>query len=196
MTEAQLASMIEQAVYSNGVGYRSIRRARGFAYVMSGRNASGANLPFDISSDKRITRGESILIELNVQADGFWADLTRTWFIGEPDGELKRRYEAVSEANEEATRSAADGIPARELDKVAREVISSRGLSGEFNHRLGHGIGFRLHEPPSLHPASDEIIRKNMTFTIEPGVYGEYHGIRVEDVVLAGGKSGTKLSKA
>jgi len=196
MTEAELASKIEEAIYSKGIGYKDIRRARGFAFVMSGRKASNANLPFNISSNKKITRGESILIELNVQADGFWADLTRTWFIGEPASELKKRYEAVLEANERATEAAADGVPVKEVDMVARNTISSKGLGGEFNHRLGHGIGFRLHEPPSLHPASNETIRKNMTFTIEPGVYGKDYGIRIEDVVLAKETNGVKLSRS
>jgi len=195
MTEAELASTIEKAVYSKGLGYKGVRRIRGFAYVMSGVNGSSANLPFDISSQRRISRGESILIELNVQADGFWADLTRTWFIGAPSNELKNRYEAVLEANEQATRFAADGVAVREVDKVARDVISSKGLADEFNHRLGHGIGFRLHEPPDLHPVSNEVLREKMTFTIEPGVYGKYYGIRVEDVVLATRTGGSKLSR-
>jgi len=185
MSESELASRVEAAVSVNGVGYLGARLARGFAYVMSGENGSKANLPFNISSNRKIKRGESVLIELNVQADGYWADLTRTWFVGRPSDQLRAYYDAVCEANEKAASLVRDGTPAKELDSAARGVISAAGFGHLFNHRLGHGIGFRLHEPPSLHPASQDVIRKNMTFTIEPGVYGIGYGIRVEDVIAA-----------
>jgi len=196
MTEAELAATIECGVNSNGIGYEGTRLARGFAYVMSGQNGSKASFPFNVSSTKRIKSGESILIELNVQADGFWADLTRTWFIGRPPEELRKCYEAVRTANDEAIKHIRDGVPVKELDAVARKVISATGLGSRFNHRLGHGIGFRLHEPPSIHPASNEIIRENMTFTIEPGVYDRGYGIRIEDVVVARRSGPERLSAA
>jgi Xaa-Pro aminopeptidase len=193
MAEAELASIIEAAIYSKGLGYKGIRRIRGFAFVMSGVNGSEAYLPFDISSNKKIKKGESVLIELNTYADGFWSDITRTWFLGKPEERLKNIFDAICEATEKATLEAKAGSRANEIDSVARSFLASRGIKEEFNHRLGHGIGFRLHEPPSLHPYSSDIIKANSTFTIEPGAYGSDFGIRIEDVVLASKDRGFKL---
>lgn len=194
VSESELASVIEAAVSSNGIGYKGTRLARGFAYVMSGPNGSRAKYPFNVSSNRRMRPGEPVLVELNVQADGLWADLTRTWFIGKPPAELQRYHDVVRRANEEAVRQARAGMSAKELDSVARGVVSSSGLGASFNHRLGHGIGFRLHEPPTIHPASDELIARNMVFTIEPGVYGEDYGIRIEDVVAVWDQESKRLS--
>ncbi|MGB9895881.1 MAG: M24 family metallopeptidase [Thermoproteota archaeon] len=193
VTEAELASTIEAAIYSKGIGYKGVRRARGFAFVMSGVNGSEAYLPFDISSNKKIKKGESILIELNTYADGFWSDITRTWFLGEPEERLKNIFHAIYEATEKATLEAKANSKASEVDSVARNFLASKGITNEFNHRLGHGIGFRLHEPPSLHPRSSDVIKANSTFTIEPGAYGPDFGIRIEDVVLATKDKGIKL---
>lgn len=194
VSEAELASTIEGATSSQGIGYRGTRLVRGFAYVMSGENGSKANLPFNVSSNRKVKSGESVLIELNVQADGFWADLTRTWFVGRPSPELQRYHDVVRDANEKAIGSVKEGVPVKEVDAAARRVVSASGLGSKFNHRLGHGIGFRLHEPPSIHPASDEVIGRNMTFTVEPGVYGKGYGIRIEDVVVAKRDGAERLS--
>ncbi|MBO3801707.1 MAG: Xaa-Pro peptidase family protein [Thermoproteota archaeon] len=193
VSEAELASTIESEIYSKGIGYKGVKRVRGFAFVMSGVNGSEAYLPFDISSDKKIKKGESILIELNTYADGFWSDITRTWFLGEPEERLKSIYNAIYEATEKAVLEAKAGSKASEVDSIARNFLASKGITSEFNHRLGHGVGFRLHEPPNLHPFSNDIIKANSTFTIEPGAYGPNFGIRIEDVVLATKDKGIKL---
>jgi Xaa-Pro aminopeptidase len=155
VSEAELASTIEGAIGTVGVGHRGARLARGLTYVMSGENGSRASLPFNVSSERKMRAGDSVLVELNVQADGFWVDMAKTWFVGKSSLEHQRYYEVVREANEKAIEYAKEGAPVKEVDAVARGVVSASGIGHMFNHRLGHGIGFRLHEPPSVHPASN-----------------------------------------
>jgi len=183
--ESTLASIVEATVYSEGVGFENkVRRARGFAFVMSGENTSKAWYPFNISTDRRIRRGDVILLELNVCADGYWIDVTRTWVLGRPSSEQETIYYTLLEAQEEVYKFEYDGVEASSVDGVARSLIARRGFSKFFPHRLGHGIGLRIHEPPALHPASRDIIRRNTTHTVEPGVYKDNFGIRLEDVVV------------
>ncbi len=59
MTEAELASVIEYTIHSEGIGYKGVRRARGFAFVMSGSNGSKAYYPYNISSNKKMRRDSS-----------------------------------------------------------------------------------------------------------------------------------------
>ena len=58
-------------------------------------------------------------------------------------------------------------------------------MSQYFTHSLGHGIGLEVHEYPTLSPKCDDVLKNNMVFSIEPGVYfdGQF-GIRIEDTVV------------
>jgi len=193
MSEAELASCIEAEIGSR-LGHMGSRRVRAFAFVMSGPNGSRAYLPFDISSDRKMGRKDSVLVELDVQVDGYWADLTRTWFMDPPE-ELLKRLEAVARANSAAAEAASARTRAADVDAVARRIVAEAGYGGEFNHRLGHGVGFRHHEMPALHPASPHILVEGSTFTVEPGVYGPSFGIRVEDGVVAERGRGRKIAE-
>lgn len=184
MRESELASIFEKKVQSEGVGFMGIERARGFAFVMSGFNTSRAWYPFNISTNKRIRKGDIVLLELNVYAEGYWADVTRTWYLGSPTQEIKDMHEAIIAAQEEVYRKFREGSKACEVDMLARNVIRDKGFEELFPHRLGHGIGTRLHEPPDIHPASNEVLTAGMVHTVEPGLYTKDFGIRLEDVVL------------
>lgn len=183
--ESTLASVAEATVYSEGVGFEGkVKRARGFAFVMSGENTSKAWYPFNISTDRKIKRNDVILLELNVCADGYWVDITRTWVLGKPSVEQENIYSTVLEAQEEVYRFEYNGVGASTVDEVARSLIARRGFSQFFPHRLGHGIGLRIHEPPTLHPTSKDVLKNGTTHTVEPGIYTGKFGIRLEDVVV------------
>ncbi len=194
VAEAELAAHIEYAINSL-VGYKETQRVRAYAFVMSGDRGSFAYYPFNSSSEKRIREGESVLVELDVQADGYWSDSTRTWFLN-PSRDLRDRFEAVLEANEAAVAAARVGARAAEVDEAARRVLKEKGYGEEFVHRLGHGVGFRHHELPALHPASAHVLGKGSVFTVEPGVYGKGFGIRIENGVLATESGGQRLDAA
>jgi Xaa-Pro aminopeptidase len=70
----------------------------------------------------------------------------------------------------------------KEADAIAREHLASLGYGKLFTHSLGHGIGVNIHEFPSLSPKGEAVLKENMVFSNEPGVYldGKF-GIRIED---------------
>jgi hypothetical protein len=79
------------------------------------------------------------------------------------------------------------GVPARDVDKVARDIITEYGYGPNFTHGLGHGIGLYIHMPPILSPSSNGVLFKStdMAISIEPGIYlPDRWGVRVEDDVL------------
>ena len=77
------------------------------------------------------------------------------------------------------------GMTCEAVDASARRVIESAGLGDYFIHRLGHGIGLDIHEPPFLVQGNATPLEAGMCMTVEPGVYvpGRF-GIRIEDVVV------------
>lgn len=82
------------------------------------------------------------------------------------------------------------------LNKIARNYIENKGYGNGFRHRLGHSIGRDVHEYPYLMPGYVEMLKKNMTFTIEPSIIiDDKLLIRVEDVVAVGDSGGVPLSK-
>jgi hypothetical protein len=71
------------------------------------------------------------------------------------------------------------------VDAVARRVIEKSGYGEYFTHRLGHGLGIDVHEPPYMVGHDGTVLEPGMTFTSEPGIYlpGRF-GVRIEDDVL------------
>jgi Xaa-Pro aminopeptidase len=74
-------------------------------------------------------------------------------------------------------------------------VIADAGFDEGFTHRLGHGIGVTVHEPPFLDGTDEIVLRENMVFTVEPSiVYRDRFGNRIEDMVVVTHDGGKPMS--
>jgi Xaa-Pro aminopeptidase len=123
--------------------------------------------------------------------------MTRTVATGALPARLEEIYRACLDAQEAAVAAAHAGMPAAELDAVARGRIAEAGFAEQFGHGLGHGVGLRIHERPGVRPESGEGLRAGMTLTIEPGIYLEgLGGVRIEDLVAIGEDGCEVLSRA
>lgn len=107
-------------------------------------------MPHGLSDDTPIREGELLLFDFGTTVNGYPADITRTFAVGEIDPELKRVYEIVQAANEAGRNAARPGIAAQEVDRAARGVINAAGYGKQFIHRTGHGLGLEIHEPPFM----------------------------------------------
>jgi len=97
-------------------------------------------------------------------------------------------YEAVFEARRAALEMVRPDVPASEVNRAARDVMTQHGLGDEFKHPTGHGVGFAAINHlarPRLHPASDDLLEPGMVFNVEPGAYlSGYGGFRHCDMVV------------
>ncbi len=184
--ESTIAAAAEAAIQSSG-RKKGVGRVLAFAHVMSGARAALAYEPFNLTSDRVIRPGDPVLVQLEVYADGFWSEATRTYFAGEPGAEGRRIYEACREAQRQALQAIHAGVAASDVDKVARDYLARGGFEQNFRHGLGHGVGFQAisHlQPPELYPGSTDTILEDMVFNVEPGVYVHgWGGIRINDTV-------------
>ena len=131
------------------------------------------------------------------EASGCWADMTRTFVIGEPTPEALAQHALVMAALARARAAVRPGIAGRDAYAAACEVFEAAGhptqrtkAAGEilrdgFFFGLGHGVGLEVHESPSLGRAGVEAIVAGDVLALEPGTYDrERGGVRVEDLVL------------
>ncbi len=141
--------------------------------------------PHGSPGKKRLKNGELILLDFGAMINGYGSDFTRTLILGEPDRSKREIYLAVKEAHGIAVNTVKIDIPAKEVDKAARDCIKRRGFDLYFGHATGHGLGLEIHSLPKISAKSIDILRKNNVFTIEPGIYIDgIGGVRIEDTVL------------
>ncbi len=138
----------------------------------------------------------SLLFDFGAVHKGYCYDFGRTVYFGEPNAEQQRVYDLVM-ASQAAGVAAlkADEMTCEQVDAAARQVIEAAGYGEAFRHRLGHGIGSDVHEPPFLTKGDTTRLKEGMLFTIEPSItqFNSFSA-RVEDVVVARPGGGEKLT--
>lgn len=175
--EFDIVAEIEYQLKRKGVSKMSFD-----TIVLAGANAAS---PHGVPSDNTVKPNELVLFDLGVIWKNYCSDASRTISYKEPTKFQEKIYNIVLEAQLAAQQAVKPGIKASELDKIARDVISSYGYGEYFNHRLGHGIGTTCHEFPSIVEGNDMTIREGMCFSIEPGIYIPNEvGVRIEDCVF------------
>ncbi len=147
-------------------------------------------IPHHKTSNKRLEKNSAVLIDFGCLYKGYVADMTRTFYFGEPSKEFKSAYKSVIKAFSKAEEGITAGLEAKKADEIARKSFEEDGFEKFFTHSLGHGVGVEIHEAPTLSKRSNEVLENNQVFTIEPGLYfNDKFGIRVENtVVLENGK--------
>lgn len=152
-----------------------------------------SSYPHYCGSDGVVKYGDVVLLDWGCRHKNMWSDMSRTVFVGEVSERQKEIYNIVKKAQKAGTDTAVKGAFIPDVDKAARNVIIEEGYGDEFITRLGHGIGFSVHEGPYISQSNHNFLDIGMAFSIEPGIYlaGEL-GIRIEDVVLVG-PSGTEI---
>ena len=139
----------------------------------------------------------SILFDFGAIYQGYCYDFGRTVAFGAPDADFQRVFDLVMEAQAAGVAALRAGeATAAEVDAAARRVIEDAGYGEAFRHRLGHGIGLDVHEPPFLTKTDDTVLQEGMLFTVEPSIllFGQCSA-RVEDVVVARPRGGEPLTK-
>ena len=124
---------------------------------------------------------------------GYASDITRTLFIGDPPDVVVEGYRKLVEVSEEIHSLARTGARVADLDDHLNRALTMQGLA-ESPYGLGHGIGLRIMEPPSLSPAhlldSSRALVRGEVLAIEPETSVEHDGalfpLKVEDCFVVG----------
>ncbi|WP_255152227.1 M24 family metallopeptidase [Halorarius halobius] len=195
MTENEVAAKIDYLMRKRGAEDTAFDTV-----VASGPNSTK---PSYTVGQRSIQSGEPVILDFGAQVDQYLSDQTRTVvFDGEPPEEFIEAFEVARKAQEAAIDAVEPGVQAKEVDVVARSVIEDAGYGENFLHVTGHGIGLGIHEPPFLMSGDyvdegNEIeLQPGMVMTIEPGIYTEDWGLRIEDDVAVTQSGCERLSNS
>ncbi|HOI18782.1 MAG TPA: M24 family metallopeptidase [Candidatus Woesearchaeota archaeon] len=156
-------------------------------------SSNSSNIHHLFHSKKPFKKG-FVLVDLGVKYEGFCSDLSRMIYLGTPFIRERELFNLVCLVQNKSLAYVKKDILYREIDYYARQIFGI--YKGNFNHLLGHGLGYYAHEAPSFSKFSEDKVRKNQVFTIEPGIYfkGKY-GIRIEDSCYFDGEKAISLTK-
>jgi Xaa-Pro aminopeptidase len=146
-----------------------------------------------------IEPGEPIVIDLwpRDNESFCYADMTRTFVVGDVPDELAEWQRLCKEAVDRAIGEIRPGMPGKQVFESTCEIFEAAGyptqrtkepgkpLEDGFFHGLGHGVGLEVHEAPGMGLASDKVLQVGDVVTVEPGLYRQgFGGCRLEDLVL------------
>jgi Xaa-Pro aminopeptidase len=171
-----------------------------FTIVGSGPNSAS---PHHESGERVIEEDETVVCDFGGQMlvpgtdTGYCSDITRTVVTGTIKPDVAERYAVLREAQEAAVDAAKSGVPAEDVDGVARSIISAAGFGEAFIHRTGHGIGIETHEEPYIVTGNSEALVVGNAFSVEPGIYhAQRFGMRLEDIVVVTPTGPRRLNNA
>ena len=191
LTEKALSDGVEKEFLKQGAKQLSFK-----TILAAGKNSSVIH--YSHPDDKvEIKDGDFVLLDCGGHFEGGYStDITRTFVKCVPSAMQKKVYTTVLKmflnAYHYPVTNRTTGFT---LDAVARKIHRQSGLKDfNFNHGLGHGVGINVHENPptiSCSAAGRRVLKKNMVFTIEPGLYkAGFGGVRLENSVYLTEKNG------
>ncbi|MBV8619210.1 MAG: aminopeptidase P family protein, partial [Curvibacter sp.] len=130
-------------------------------------------------------------------ANGYGAEVERTFFIGHVPEAAVRPFHAMLEARALGYELAIPGADMAEVDRRVNDLLKARGYGDYLLHRTGHSFGVTRHEAPFLAEGYSREIKPGMLFSIEPGIYlPGVGGFRFSDTVLVTRTGNQKLTHA
>lgn len=171
--------------------------------VGSGRHACTVHYS---RNDRRLRRGDSVLMDAGCELAHYASDVTRTWPLGGFSHAQRLVYDHVLRVHQAMLAAVRPGATLAALHRrsvqmlaealadlgVGRSTIAARLASHFYPHALGHWLGADVHDCSDV--ARSSPLEPGVVLTIEPGLYMRREagaprefadiGVRIEDVVL------------
>lgn len=182
------------------------RGAKGHAYdpiVAAGKNACTLHY---VQNSAKLKKRELLLLDIGARYNGYAADITRTYALGEPTKRQVEVHAAVQAAHAEIISLLTPDLSVeayqRQVDSIMADVLIKLNLMKSrddekkfrhyFPHAVSHGLGVDVHD--SL--GAPRMLKPGMVLTVEPGIYipEESIGVRIEDDILITASGRTNLS--
>lgn len=189
VTDIEIAAELEYIMRRNGAEAMSFE-----TIAVSGANSS---MPHGVPTAKKVAAGDFVTMDFGAVINGCHSDMTRTVAVGFATERMKLVYDTVLKAQLAALDGIRAGAKCSEIDRLAREVITAAGFGQSFTHSTGHGVGYEIHEAPTLSTLSKAELCEGDVVTVEPGIYlpNEF-GVRIEDMAFVTENGCKNLTKS
>ena len=190
-TEAPNGELTEIDVAEKLEGFRRATNAlQDISFdTISGSGPNGAIVHYRVTreSNRKVSKGDLLLVDSGGQYIDGTTDITRTVAIGPPGADEIAAFTRVLQGMIAISRARwPKGLAGRDLDALARSHLWMAGQ--DYDHGTGHGVGafLSVHEGPhALSRRSHVPLEPGMIVSNEPGYYREgAFGIRIENLVV------------
>ena len=189
VTDIEIAAELEYVMRRKGAEAMSFP-----TIAVSGANSS---VPHGVPTVKKVSAGDFVTMDFGAVIEGCHSDMTRTVAVGFATERMQTVYNTVLKAQTAALEGIKEGVPCSEVDRLARDVISAAGFGQYFTHSTGHGVGYEIHEAPTLSPRSTDTLKAGDIVTVEPGIYlPKEFGVRIEDMAFVTENGCKNLTKS
>lgn len=183
MSTLQVNDQVESFIVNELQARAASKGQYGFAYALnSSRNhvvCHGVPSSTDIVQD-----GDVVNFDITLEKNGYIADSSKTYLVGNVTPSARRLVEAAYEAMWKGIRAVRPGATLGDVGHAIERHARRRGYS-VVREYCGHGIGREMHEPPQvLHwgrPHSGLVLQEGMVFTIEPMLNEGTRAVRTEE---------------
>lgn len=198
VTVSQRASLEGSRAMLDALGEKYVARTRGSGPVHAGFiSGPQTALPHGHTANRRLEDGDVLITGASANVDGYYSELERTMFVGDPAAEHVDYFEIMLEAQTIAIDALGPGVELAYVDEEVWSYFEEQGVADLAQHHVGHNIGMGGHEPPYIdrgwgeHCESDATelsdddatMRPGQVYTIEPGIYTDTAGYRHSDTV-------------
>lgn len=139
-------------------------------YLISGSGPDGYDSIIMGPTDRRLEKGDVLIIDTGAVYDGYFSDFDRNFAFGQPSDETLRAFDTVYQATDEGFKAARPGATTTDIFHAMWSVMEKGGALGNDVGRMGHGLGIELTEWPSVTAADNTPLVPGMVLTLEPGM--------------------------
>ncbi len=177
VSELEIAAKLEYIMKCNGAEKLSFD-----TIAASGPNSA---IPHAMPSERKLMPGDFLTLDFGCTYKGYCSDMTRTVVLGKASDRQREVYDTVLKAQLAVCSEISAGKVCREMDALARNIITEAGYGENFGHGLGHSVGLFIHENPACNKRDESVLKPGMIMTVEPGIYIDgFGGVRIEDMVV------------
>jgi Xaa-Pro dipeptidase len=144
-------------------------------------------------TDRKLAKGDILLIDTGSKYAGYFCDFDRNIAIGKPASDAERIHDILWRATEAGIKAAVPGKTAADVFHAQAKVLEVAGIVLGNVGRFGHGLGKVITEWPSNKPEDKTVLKEGMVLTIEPSAMHGKGKIQVHEENLVITSDGPKL---
>lgn len=149
----------------------------------------------------RIGRNMALQVAGLARIGGYGHENYRAYIIADGDGNfdahMRKLWEVSQHCCDMQMELSIEGVTCSSVAYRIHKYQVEQGVQKYVYHRPAHGAGVEGHQAPYLALGDHTMLRRNMCFSEEPGLYDPEHGcgFNWSDTVVVGLKSGYRMSR-